>query len=44
MEDEIGRVCSTKREKENTYTILEGKPEGKRLLGKHRSKWENKTK
>jgi hypothetical protein len=26
MEDEIGRVCSTKGEKENAYTILKGKP------------------
>jgi hypothetical protein len=30
--DEIGRACSTKGEKENAYKILVGKPEGNRPL------------
>jgi hypothetical protein len=28
----------------NAYSILEGKPEGKRLLERHRSRWEDKIK
>jgi hypothetical protein len=28
-EDEMGRTCSTNREKRNSYRILMGKPEGK---------------
>jgi hypothetical protein len=35
----MGRACSTKGEKMNAYTILVGKPEGKRPLG---SRWLNK--
>jgi hypothetical protein len=35
-EDEMGRACSSNGEKRNTYTILVGKPEGKRPLGKPR--------
>jgi hypothetical protein len=33
-DDEMGRACSTHREKRNAYRILMGKPEGKRLLGR----------
>jgi hypothetical protein len=29
-EGEMGMTCSTNREKENTYRIFVGKPEGKR--------------
>jgi hypothetical protein len=29
MEDEMGRACSTNREKRNAYRILVGNPEGK---------------
>jgi hypothetical protein len=29
----MGRACSTHGEKNNTYRILVGKPEGMRLLG-----------
>jgi hypothetical protein len=32
----MGRVYSKNREKRNTYGILVGKPEGKRLLGRTR--------
>jgi hypothetical protein len=35
-EDEMGRACSTNREKRNAYRILVGKPEGKRPLGRPR--------
>jgi hypothetical protein len=29
------------KEKRNAYRILVGKPKGKRLLGRHRSRWED---
>jgi hypothetical protein len=32
----MDRACSTNWEKENTYRILVGKPEGKRPLGRPR--------
>jgi hypothetical protein len=35
-EEEMGRACSTNGEKRNAYTILVGKPEGKRPLGRPR--------
>jgi hypothetical protein len=38
-EDEMGRASSTNGEKKNTYTILLGKPEGKRPLERPRRKW-----
>jgi hypothetical protein len=38
-EDEMGRACSTNREKRNAYRILVGKPEGKRPLGRLRRRW-----
>jgi hypothetical protein len=31
-------------EKRNPYNILVGKPEGKRLLGRHRCRWEDNIK
>jgi hypothetical protein len=43
-EDEMGRTCSTKGEKGNTYRILVGKPEGKRPLGRPRRRWVNNIK
>jgi hypothetical protein len=33
-EDEMGRACSTNRERRNAYRILVGKPEGRRPLGR----------
>jgi hypothetical protein len=36
--DEMDRICRTYREKNNSYRIMLGKPEGKRLIGKPRSK------
>jgi hypothetical protein len=38
-EDEMGRACSTNREKRNAYKILVGNPEGKRPLGRPRRRW-----
>jgi hypothetical protein len=32
-------TCSTNGEKRNAYTILAGKPEGKRPLGRPRRRW-----
>jgi hypothetical protein len=40
-EDEMGRACSTNREKSNPYRILVGKPEGKISLGRSRRRWED---
>jgi hypothetical protein len=37
----MGKSCSTHREKRNAYTILAGKPEGKRPLGILRRSWED---
>jgi hypothetical protein len=39
VNDEMGGTCSTKEEKKNAYKILLGKPEGKRPLGRPRSRW-----
>jgi hypothetical protein len=35
----MGRACSTNGEMRNAYTILVGKPEGKRPLGRPRHRW-----
>jgi hypothetical protein len=35
----MGRACSRNGEKRNAYSILVGKPEGKRPLGRPRRKW-----
>jgi hypothetical protein len=35
----MGRACSTNGETTNAYTILVGKPEGKRPLGRLRRRW-----
>jgi hypothetical protein len=35
----MGSACSTNVEKTNAYRILVGKPEGKRPLGRPRSRW-----
>jgi hypothetical protein len=40
----MGGARSTLGEKMNAYTILMGKPERKRLVGRPRSKWEDNTK
>jgi hypothetical protein len=39
MGDEIGRACSTNGEKRNAYSVLVGRPEGKRPLGRPRRRW-----
>jgi hypothetical protein len=40
----MGRVCSTNGEKMHAYRIFEGKPEGKRPLGRPRRRWANNIK
>jgi hypothetical protein len=35
----MGRACSTDGAKRNAYSILVGKPEGKRPLGRQRRRW-----
>lgn len=43
-DDEMGRACSVQEEHENVYEILVGKPEGRRSLGRHRTRWEDNIK
>jgi hypothetical protein len=38
-EDEMGKACSTNREKRNAYRMLVGKAEGNRPLGRPRRRW-----
>jgi hypothetical protein len=40
----MGRACSMCGEVRNMYKILVGKPEGKRLFGRPRHRWEDNTK
>jgi hypothetical protein len=40
-DDDIGRACSTHREKRNAYKDFVGKPEGKRPLGRPKRRWED---
>jgi hypothetical protein len=40
----MGRACSTNGETRNACTILVGKPEGKRPLGRSRRRWVNNIK
>jgi hypothetical protein len=39
MEDERGTSFGTNGEKRNAYSILVGKPEGKKPLGRPRRRW-----
>jgi hypothetical protein len=41
-EDEINRACSTHEKGRNSYKIMVGNPEGKKLLGRPTYKWDNK--
>jgi hypothetical protein len=40
----MGRACNTYRKKRNAYSILVGKLEGKRPLGRPRRRWEDNIK
>jgi hypothetical protein len=42
--DEMGRECSSYREKRNIYRFLVVKPEGKRSLGRPGRRWEDNIK
>jgi hypothetical protein len=40
----MGRTCGSHGEERGVHRVLVGKPEGKRLLGRHRRKWEDNIK
>jgi hypothetical protein len=40
----VGRTCGTHGEGRGVYRVLVGKPEGKRLLGRPRRRWEDNIK
>jgi hypothetical protein len=40
----VGWSCSTNGEERNGYSLLAGKPEGRRSLGKQRCRWLDKLK
>jgi hypothetical protein len=40
----MGGSCGTNGQKKNAYRLLVGKPEGKRPLGRPRSRWVNNIK
>jgi hypothetical protein len=42
--NEMGGVCSTMGESRNVYSVLVGKPERKRPLGRPRRRWEGNIK
>jgi hypothetical protein len=44
MRDEMGGTYSTHRRNDHAYSILDGKPEGKRSLGRQRRTWEDNIK
>jgi len=40
----MGGACSAYGERRGVYRVLVGRPEGKRLLGRPRRRWEDKIK
>ena len=40
----MGGACSAFGERRGVYRVLVGKPQGKRILGRHRRRWENNIK
>jgi hypothetical protein len=42
--NEMGGACSADGEGIDTYSVLVGKPEGKRPLGRRRRRWEDNIK
>jgi len=43
-DDERGKVCGTYGRKRDTYSVLVGKTEGTRPLGRPRRRWKNNIK
>jgi hypothetical protein len=39
LDDEMRGACRTNGEKRNAYSLLVGKPEGRRPLGRQRRRW-----
>jgi hypothetical protein len=44
VKNEMGGAYSTYEERRGAYRVLVGKPEGKRLLGRPRCRWEDNIK
>jgi len=44
MKNEMGRACGTYGEGRSMYRVLVGKPEGRRLVGRPRHRWEDNIK
>jgi len=42
--NDIGGACSTYGERRGVYTVLVGKPKGKRPIGRPRRRWEDNRK
>ena len=42
QKNEMGGACSAYGGRRDVYRVLVGKPEGKRALGKHKRRWEDK--
>jgi len=40
----VGDACSTYGERRDVYRVLVGKPEGKRPIGRPKSRWEDNIK
>jgi hypothetical protein len=40
----MGEACSAYGERGGMYRVLVGKPEGRKLLGRHRCRWEDNIK
>ena len=40
----MGGTCSTYGERRSVYSVLEGKPKGKRPLGRPRRRWKDNIK
>jgi hypothetical protein len=43
-ENKVGRTCGTHGEERVVYRVSVGRPEGKRLLGRSRRRWNDNSK